>query len=390
MIKEADRLQVAETYYFAKKLAEIKEMNDKNQLKVINLGIGSPDLPPPASVTKCLSDNATRPDVHAYQSYKGIPELNGAFASWYKNHFDVNINPNTELLPLIGSKEGVMHIAMTFLNPGDQVLVPNPGYPAYAMTAKLTGAEIKYFDLKAELNWLPDLAEIEQNDLSKVKMMWVNYPNMPTGGNADLAFFETLITFGRKHNILICHDNPYTFILNENPISIMQVEGAKDTALELVSLSKNYNMAGWRIGAIAGQKSYIDSILKFKSNMDSGMFKPLQLAAVEALRCGEEWFQPLNAIYLQRKNIAIDIMISLGCAPLKSGAGMFVWARIPDDAISAEAMADEILYEGKVFVTPGHIFGSNGERYLRISLCSDESQLKQALERVRALNLANA
>jgi aspartate/methionine/tyrosine aminotransferase len=327
--------------------------------------------------------------VHAYQSYKGIPELTKAFAAWYKNHFNVNVDPNTEILPLIGSKEGVMHIAMSFLNPGDKVLVPNPGYPAYAMTAKLTGSEIVNFDLKAELNWLPDLDELSKMDLSGVKMMWVNYPNMPTGGNADLAFFKKLVAFGRKHNILICHDNPYTFILNDNPVSILQVEGAMETALELTSLSKNYNMAGWRIGAVAGQKSSIDSILKFKSNMDSGMFKPLQLAAVEALSCGDEWFKPLNEIYLKRKEIAVEIMKAVGCDPLQSGAGMFVWAKIPSEVENAEILADDILYKGKVFITPGYIFGSNGERYLRISLCSDELQLLQALDRVKSLKLVS-
>ncbi len=386
MIRESDRLQVAETYYFAKKLAEIRTMNETNDIKVINLGIGSPDLPPPTSVTEKLKEYATRPDVHAYQSYKGLPELNEAFAAWYKNHFDVNLDPKTELLPLIGSKEGVMHISMSFLNPGDQVLVPNPGYPAYAMTAKLAGAEVVYFDLESHLNWLPDLDKLEQLDLSKVKLMWVNYPNMPTGGNATIEFFKELIAFGQRHNILICHDNPYTFILNDSPISIMQVEGAKFCALELTSLSKNYNMAGWRVGAVAGDKYYIDTILKFKSNMDSGMFMPIQIAAIEALGQDQSWFDYLNGIYAERKKVAITIMENIGCTPLLDGAGMFVWASIPTDIKDAETLADEILYESKVFITPGHIFGDVGMRYLRISLCSDVEQLNNALQRVKALN----
>jgi aspartate/methionine/tyrosine aminotransferase len=386
MIRESDRLQVAETYYFAKKLAEIRTMNEKNDVKVINLGIGSPDLPPPSSVTEKLKEYATRPDVHAYQSYKGLPELNEAFAAWYKNHFEVNLDPKTELLPLIGSKEGVMHISMSFLNPGDQVLVPNPGYPAYAMTAKLAGAEVVYFDLESHLNWLPDLDKLEQLDLSKVKLMWVNYPNMPTGGNATIEFFKELIAFGQRHNILICHDNPYTFILNDSPISIMQVEGAKSCALELTSLSKNYNMAGWRVGAVAGDKYYIDTILKFKSNMDSGMFMPIQIAAIEALGQDQSWFDYLNGIYAERKKVAITIMENIGCTPLLDGAGMFVWASIPADVKDAETLADEILYESKVFITPGHIFGDVGMRYLRISLCSDVEQLNNALQRVKALN----
>lgn len=389
MIKESNRLKVAETYYFAKKLAEIKQMNETNAVKVINLGIGSPDLPPPTAVTEKLKEYATRTDVHAYQSYKGIPELNEAFAGWYKNHFDVQVNPKTEILPLIGSKEGVMHISMSFLNPGDKVLVPNPGYPAYAMTAKLAGAEVIYFDLEATLDWLPDLAKIEaENDLTDVKIMWVNYPNMPTGGNATKAFFDQLIAFGLKHNILICHDNPYTFILNDHPLSILQSEGAKKTALELTSLSKNYNMAGWRIGAITGDQYYIDTIMKFKSNMDSGMFLPLQVAAVEALRQDKSWFDYLNGIYKERKIKAIEIMEAIGCKPLRDGAGMFVWAAIPEEEKDAECMADEILYESKVFITPGHIFGDVGTRYLRISLCSDVQQLENALLRVKELKKA--
>ncbi|MBK8389810.1 MAG: aminotransferase class I/II-fold pyridoxal phosphate-dependent enzyme [Saprospiraceae bacterium] len=382
MIGEAQRLHVAETYYFAKKLAEIREMNANSEIKVLNLGIGSPDLPPPAQVIDALAKSAAQADAHGYQSYKGIPELTKAFGNWYKRHFDVDLNADQEILPLIGSKEGVMHISMSYLNPGDEVLVPNPGYPAYAMCAKLAGAEVKYFDLEADLGWLPDLNKLENQDLSKVKIMWVNYPNMPTGGRATKSFFEQLIAFGKKHDILICHDNPYTFILNDDPISLLQIDGAKETAVELVSLSKNYNMAGWRIGAVCGSKQCMDTILKFKSNMDSGMFKPMQVAAVVALSLGSEWFDYLNGEYHKRKIIAIEIMKAIGCEPLLDGVGMFVWAKIPDDVKSAEEMADEILYKNRVFITPGHIFGSNGDRYLRISLCSDEVGLNAALHRI--------
>ena len=383
MIQEAKRLGVAETYYFAKKLAEIREMNAGSEIKVLNLGIGSPDLPPPANVIKALTDGAIKVDAHGYQAYKGIAELNVAFAGWYKNHFNVEIKAEHEILPLIGSKEGVMHISMSYLNPGDAVLVPNPGYPAYAMCARLAGADVVYFDLEESLSWLPDIDKMEAElDLTKVKIMWVNYPNMPTGGKADLAFFEKLIAFGKRNDILICHDNPYTFILNDDPISLMQVEGAKETALELTSLSKNYNMAGWRLGAVVASKQVIDTLLKFKSNMDSGMFKPMQLAAIEALSLGREWFDYLNGEYSQRKEIAIEIMESIGCTPLEGGVGMFVWASIPESTVSAEKLADDILYNNGVFITPGHIFGSNGNRYLRISLCSDVAQLRQALERI--------
>jgi len=383
MIQEAIRLNAAETYYFARKLAEIREMNSVNKVQVINLGIGSPDLPPHDNVIKALQSAASKADAHAYQSYKGIPELSKAFANWYYRHFEVSLNPEQQILPLIGSKEGVMHITMSFLNAGDQVLIPNPGYPAYAMTAKLAGATPIFFDLKEELNWLPDLVELEMMDLSKVKMMWVNYPNMPTGGKATIDFFNKLLAFGVKNDILICHDNPYTFILNDKPLSIMQAVGSETHALELTSLSKNYNMAGWRVGAVAGNKFFIDTILKYKSNMDSGMFKPLQIAAIEALSLGHDWFEYLNGQYASRKLIAIKIMQVLGCKPLLDGAGMFVWAKVPEDIFNAERYADEILETSKVFITPGSIFGSKGDRYLRISLCSNEFQFQSALDRVQ-------
>jgi LL-diaminopimelate aminotransferase len=388
MIPKATRLNQAETYYFAKKLAEIREMNARG-LDIINLGIGSPDLAPPVEVTDALTAALTEKDAHQYQAYKGIPDLCIAFAKWYKTHFDVTIDPTTETLPLIGSKEGVMHIAMTFLNEGVEVLVPNPGYPSYSMTTKLAGGVVRNFELKEELNWLPDLDAMDKEDLSKVKLMWINYPNMPTGGNADLAFYEKLVAFATKHNILICHDNPYTFILNEKPVNIFQIPGAKEVALELTSVSKNYNMAGWRVGAVTGQKAYIDEILKFKSNMDSGMFKPIQRAAIAALGMDNSWFTYLNDIYKKRKQIASKILEAAGCKIASEGAGMFVWASIPDQYNHAEDLSEIILHQGKVFLTPGHIFGDKGNRYLRISLCSDEATLETALARVKALQLVN-
>lgn len=382
MIASSNRIAQAETYYFAKKLAEIRELNARG-FDVINLGIGSPDLPPPSEVVQELTNALNDKDAHQYQPYKGIAQLTNAFSSWYKNHFDVSIDAQNEILPLIGSKEGVMHISMTFLNEGDKVLVPNPGYPSYSMNASIAGAKVRYFDLEEKLNWLPDLTLLDQQDLSKVKLMWINYPNMPTGGNATLSFYEDLVAFAKKNNILICHDNPYTFILNDNPVNIFSVEGAKDVVIELTSLSKNYNMAGWRIGAVAGQKSYIDEIMKFKSNMDSGMFKPIQKAAAIALGMPQNWFDELNEIYKKRKAIAIEILKETGCHIASEGAGMFVWAKIPTNYHHAEQLSEILLHNAKVFITPGHIFGSNGDRYLRISLCSDEEQLNKALTRIK-------
>jgi LL-diaminopimelate aminotransferase len=387
MIQKATRLNQAETYYFAKKLAQIREMNTAG-LDIINLGIGSPDLAPPIEVTNALTSALQEKDAHQYQAYKGIPDLCKAFSDWYKNHFSVTVDSSTEVLPLIGSKEGVMHIAMTFLDEGDEVLVPNPGYPSYSMTTKLAGGVVRNFELKEELNWLPDLDVLDKEDLTKVKLMWINYPNMPTGGNANLVFYEKLVAFAKKHNILICHDNPYTFILNENPINIFQINGAMDVAIELTSVSKNYNMAGWRVGAVTGQKAYIDEIMKYKSNMDSGMFKPVQRAAIAALGMEQDWFDYLNGIYTKRKKIASQILKAAGCTIASEGAGMFVWASIPEEYNHAEDLSEIILHQGKVFLTPGHIFGDKGNRYLRISLCSDEATLEKALDRVKQLQLS--
>ncbi|MFT4533158.1 MAG: LL-diaminopimelate aminotransferase [Saprospiraceae bacterium] len=382
-IKQSKRLETVSTYYFAKKLAQIAALNAKNEEQIINLGIGSPDLLPPKEVIDILKTNADEFDANKYQSYKGQPVLRSAFSEWYKRHFDVSINPDSEVLPLMGSKEGIMHIHMSLLNDGDEVLVPNPGYPAYSMTAALAGANTVFYDLKAENNWLPDLVELESQDLSKVKLMWINYPHMPTGASADLVFYGKLVAFAKKHEIIICHDNPYAFILNDNPISIMQIEGAQDWCVELISLSKCYNMAGWRVGALVGHQNMINTVMKFKSNMDSGMYKPLQLAAAKALSMGQEWMDSLNRVYASRKRIAQEIMEEIGAEYEEDKVGMFVWAKIKNSRLTSADFCDHILYNAKVFISPGHIFGSNGEGYVRISLCSDENTLRTALDRIR-------
>lgn len=382
IINPADKLRHISTYYFARKLAEIREMNADGGATVINLGIGSPDLDPPAEVISALHNQSDEIGANQYQSYRGIPQLRESYVGWYRRHFGVSLDSETEILPLIGSKEGIMHISMAFLNPGDQVLVPNPGYPAYTAVTKLCEAEVIEYKLNADLNWLPDLGQLEKTDLSKVKIMWVNYPHMPTGAKASKTFFDELVAFGKRNNILICHDNPYTFILNEEPLSIMQSEGAKEVALELTSLSKNYNMAGWRVGAVAGGKDYIDTILTFKSNMDSGMYKPVQYAAIEALNQPQNWHDHLNNQYQERREIAWEIMDALECKYDRSTSGLFIWGRIPEPAEGAEEVSELYLHKSRVFITPGHIFGSEGNRYIRISLCADVKTLKKAKEKI--------
>lgn len=382
-IQQAKRLESVSTYYFAKKLAEIADLNAQNEVQIINLGIGSPDLLPPKKVIDILKSSADEIDANKYQSYKGQPALRSAFAEWYDRHFDVTINPMSEVLPLMGTKEGIMHIHMSLLNEGDEVLVPNPGYPAYRMTAALAGANTVFYDLKAEDNWLPNLEELASTDLSKVKLMWINYPHMPTGSLADFAFYTRLVEFAIAHEIIICHDNPYAFILNDNPISILQVPGAHDWCIELVSLSKCYNMAGWRVGALVGHQNMVNTVMKFKSNMDSGMYKPLQIAAVKALSMGQDWMDSLNKVYAKRKLIAQEIMNEIGAKYEENKVGMFVWAKITNSSLTSSQFCDEILYNANVFITPGHIFGSNGEGYVRISLCSDEDILRSALDRIK-------
>lgn len=382
-IEVAKRLQQTEEYYFSKKLREIDQMNQAGA-QVINLGIGSPDLPPHPDVIKELQNQALLVNVHGYQSYKGSPVLRQAIADWYTRYYHVTLNPNTEILPLIGSKEGIVHICMTYLQEGDQVLIPNPGYPAYTSAVKLTGATIVPYELSEANNWLIDFEALEQKDLSKVKMMWMNYPHMPTGASANLEFFEQAIAFGRKHNILIVHDNPYSFILNDNPISILAVEGALDVAIELNSLSKSSNMAGWRVGMLVAKAERIEEILRFKSNMDSGMFLPVQMAAAKALSLDKAWYKQLNEEYIIRRQKVYEIMDLLGCTYKLDQVGLFVWAKIPSNYQNSYSLADDILYKAKVFVTPGGIFGSAGEQYIRISLCGKIETLEAAIERLKA------
>ncbi|MET7000912.1 pyridoxal phosphate-dependent aminotransferase [Chitinophaga defluvii] len=381
-IQVAKRLQHTEEYYFSKKLREIDEMN-KAGAQVINLGIGSPDLPPHPSVVAALHENALLPNTHAYQGYKGIPALRQAMANWYQHFYQVTLNPDTEVLPLIGSKEGIMHICMTYLQEGDVALIPNPGYPTYRSAVQLSGATIAEYDLEEKNGWLPDLEALAKTDLSKVKLMWVNYPHMPTGARVNKTFAKALIAFAKQHQILICHDNPYSFILNEHPESLLQVEGAKDVVLELNSLSKSSNMAGWRVGMLCGKAEWINEVLRFKSNMDSGMFQPVQMAAVKALELGKEWYEELNAIYTGRREKVFALLQLLGCTFSKDQVGLFVWAKIPAGYTDGFALSDEVLQKAHVFITPGGIFGSNGNGYIRVSLCKDEKVFEEAIQRIK-------
>lgn len=381
-IEVASRLQHTEEYYFSKKLREIDELNKAGK-NVINLGIGSPDLPPHPEVIKTLTEQAALPHTHGYQSYKGSPILRQAMADWYQRYYGVALDPNNQVLPLIGSKEGIVHICMTYLEAGDEVLVPNPGYPAYSSAVRISGASIIPYELSETNNWLPDLAEIEKKDLSKVKMMWINYPHMPTGAQATAEMFDEIIAFGKRHNILICHDNPYSFILNPNPQSILSVPGALDIAIELNSLSKSSNMAGWRIGMLMAHEDRINEILRFKSNMDSGMFLPLQLAAATALGLDQSWYTEINAAYAKRREYAFTILELLGCDFQRDQVGLFVWARVPARFADGYTVCDEVLYKANVFITPGGIFGSAGQNYVRISLCAKVETFEQAIERIK-------
>ncbi len=381
-ISVAKRLDDIGEYYFSQKLREIDELNRAGK-QVINLGIGSPDLPPHDEVIKVLQEESAKPNTHAYQNYKGSPILRNAISQWYKKWYDVELNPDSEILPLIGSKEGIMHICMTYLNEGDEVLIPNPGYPTYRSAAKIAGATLIEYILKEENNWFPDFAELEKNDLSKVKLMFVNYPHMPTGQLPTRAFFDQLVSFAGKHRILLCHDNPYSFILNKNPMSLLQAAGAKDVAIELNSLSKSHNMAGWRIGILSGNKERVAEVLRFKSNMDSGMFLPLQLAAAKALELGIDWHDNLNSVYEKRRLKVFELLELLGCACDKKHAGMFVWAAIPPEYKDGYALSDKILYEANVFITPGGIFGSAGDKYIRVSLCTTIEKIEEAIKRIK-------
>ncbi len=385
-MKIANRLDGIGEYYFSQKLKEIQALNMVG-LPVINLGIGSPDLPPHPDVIKVLNEESTKQTVHGYQSYKGVDALRIAFANWYKEWYATALNPATEILPLIGSKEGIMHICMTYLNPGDEVLIPNPGYPTYRSAVQIAGATCTEYILKEENDWQIDFEALEKSDLRKVKMMWVNYPQMPTGQIADTQLFEKIIAFGKKHDILICHDNPYSFISTSKPMSLLSIEGAKDVAIELNSLSKSHSMAGWRVGVLCGAKDRIDDVLRFKSNMDSGMFLPLQLAAAKALSLGKDWFDDLNNIYQSRKSKAFELLDLLNCNYSHNQAGLFVWASIPTNYESGFDLSDDILNKTKVFITPGGIFGSAGNNYIRVSLCSSEQTLEKAIDRIKQMEL---
>jgi LL-diaminopimelate aminotransferase len=378
----ATRLEGIGEYYFSQKLREIAQLNADGK-NIINLGIGSPDLPPHPDVINVLQQESAKPGNHAYQGYKGVPALRNAFANWYKKWYDVSLDPETEILPLIGSKEGIMHICMTYLNAGDKVLIPNPGYPTYSAAVKLAGGEPVAYELTAENNWQPDFDLLQTGIEPGVKLMFVNYPHMPTGQLPTTALFKKIVEFGRKNNLLIIHDNPYSFILNDNPQSLLSVEGAKEVVIELNSLSKSHNMAGWRVGVICASKQRIEEILRFKSNMDSGMFLPLQLAAAKALELGKDWHDGLNTVYKKRRALAEELLTKLNCVIAPDQAGMFIWAKIPAEYKDGYALSDKILYHSNVFITPGGIFGSAGTQYVRVSLCSTEEKLKEAIQRCR-------
>lgn len=383
MIKAAKRIEHVEEYYFSKKLAEVRSL-DTPEMRVINLGIGSPDLAPSTEIIEALTTSAKNPSHHGYQNYKGIPQLRKGIADFYKRIYQVALDTESMILPLMGSKEGIMHISMAFVNEGDEVLIPDPGYPTYASVTKLVGGKIITYALKEDLDWGIDVAELRKSDLSKVKIMWVNFPHMPTGRIASRNELKELVDLARENNFLIVNDNPYSLILNDEPLSILSIEGSEDVALELNSLSKSHNMAGWRIGWVAGRKEYIDAVLKVKSNMDSGMFLGLQHAAIEALKNGDDWFASLNQVYMERRKAAHKILDVLECIYAEKQSGLFVWAKVPDHILDVEKWIDEILYGTKVFITPGFIFGETGKRFIRISLCSPAEVLQQALDRLHA------
>lgn len=394
----AKRLEGIGEYYFSQKLREIDELNRQGK-NVINLGIGSPDLPPHPDVIRVLQEESAKPNVHAYQSYKGSPVLRNAVAAWYRQWYGVELDPDTEILPLIGSKEGIMHICMTYLNEGDGALVPNPGYPTYRSAVKLAGGTCIDYTLKGENGWYPDFEELERlvkigvtnpvkdvEPAGRIKLMWVNYPHMPTGQLPDRSLFEKLVAFGRKHNILICHDNPYSFILNDQPMSLLSVPGAKEVVIELNSLSKSQNMAGWRVGTLSGAKQRIDEVLRFKSNMDSGMFLPVQLAAAKALSLGKDWYDSVNAVYRERRESVFELLDLLKCDFSRDQVGMFVWAKIPGEYKDGFALSDKVLHDASVFITPGGIFGPAGHGYVRVSLCSTTEKLQQSIDRIKKMH----
>ncbi|MDT8400423.1 MAG: aminotransferase class I/II-fold pyridoxal phosphate-dependent enzyme [Bacteroidales bacterium] len=385
MIKSAKRTKQVREYYFSGKLSEIRDMIS-DDIDVINMGIGNPDIQPPGEVIKTLTDTSARAGVHGYQPYNGIYELRAAISEWYKRYYNIELDPESQVLPLIGSKEGILHISMAYLDRGDNVLVPDPGYPAYASAAEICGAGCIHYDLEEANNWMPSLEKIQKKDLRGVKLMWINYPNMPTGARASDDLFRNLVDFAREHNILLINDNPYSFILNTMPLSILTADKSFENVLELNSLSKSHNMAGWRMGMVLGHKHHINNILRIKSNMDSGMFLPLQLAAVEALRMGQDWYAGINAIYALRKQIVLEVLDCLDCWTEGNQSGMFLWSKIPDIFSDSYEFSDYCLHRFHLFITPGQIFGLNGHRFIRTSLCINEYRLREALIRVKKQN----
>lgn len=384
-ITPANRVKQIKEYYFSRKLAEVAAMKEEGK-DIVSLAIGGPDLPPSQDVITELCEEAKKTSTHSYQNTRGIPELRKAFADWYKNVYNVELNPSTELLPLIGSKEGITHISLTFLNPGDKVLIPNPGYPTYTSATKIVEAVPVYYSLSPENGWYPDFNELEKlvSENPEIKLMWINYPHMPTGTPARRDIFEKIVAFGLKHSIVIAHDNPYSFILNDEPLSILQIPGAKDICIEMNSLSKSHNMAGWRVAMLASNPTFVQWILKVKSNVDSGQFRPVMKAAVKALGADKDWYSSLNKVYSARRKVAEQIMNEIGCDFDSSQRGLFLWGKVPENVPSGEWLADKLLYEAGVFITPGFIFGSNGEKYIRISLCADIPQMEKALKKIRS------
>ncbi|MEG1660197.1 MAG: aminotransferase class I/II-fold pyridoxal phosphate-dependent enzyme [Bacteroides sp.] len=383
-VAPARRLESVGEYYFSRKLKEVAQMNAEGK-DVISLGIGSPDMPPSDETLKTLCQAAQNPDGHGYQPTSGTPELRQAFAKWYRRWYGVELDAATEIQPLIGSKEGILHVTLAFVNPGEEVLVPNPGYPTYTSLSTLLGAEVVPYNLKEENGWMPDFAELEQRDLSRVKLMWTNYPHMPTGAKASMELYERLVDFARRHGIVIVNDNPYSFILNDCPLSILSVPGAKECCIEFNSMSKSHNMPGWRIGMLASNATFVQWILKVKSNIDSGMFRAMQLAAATALKADENWYEGNNRNYRNRRRLAGEIMHALGCTYNEEQAGMFLWGKIPDSCAEVEELTERVLQQARVFITPGFIFGSNGARYIRLSLCCKDEKLAEALHRINSL-----
>jgi LL-diaminopimelate aminotransferase len=384
-MKTSNRLKGIGEYYFSQKLREIDDLNKQGK-EIINLGIGSPDQPPHPDVIKTLQEESAKPNVHAYQSYKGSPVLRNAISEWYRKWYGVELSPDSEVLPLIGSKEGIMHICMTYLNKGDEVLVPNPGYPTYTSAVTLAGGKCKEYKLGEKNNYQPDFDKLSKKGLKKVKLMFVNYPHMPTGQVPSKELFEKIVAFGRDNDILVVHDNPYSFILNESPLSLLSIDGAKDCVVELNSLSKSHNMAGWRVGMLCGNKDRIDEVLRFKSNMDSGMFLPVQLAAAKALSLGKDWHDEVNGIYRERREKVFELLDLLKCKYSKQQAGLFVWASIPKTFKDGYALSDDVLYKAGVFLTPGGIFGSSGEKYIRVSLCAPVQKIEDSMKRIITRN----